>query len=212
MSILTKQIEQELDWRESELISLKLLVATTQKNSVRYEALLRSLLVMLYAHYEGFCKFAWEAYLDAIKRKKVKRKDCCEPLMIFSLKKDFRVIAGNFSAKDVWEYFSRKIPHMLNEEVKFDSSLETQSNLWPTLLKSNLEEIGLACTSIDTHETVLRALVSRRTSIAHGQKSVINSISDYEVYEKAVFDVMYDLALTIIESLDNMYYANRQTP
>ncbi|MBR8826692.1 MAG: hypothetical protein DSM107014_02110 [Gomphosphaeria aponina SAG 52.96 = DSM 107014] len=64
MSSWFEKIEQELDWRERELTSMKILVITTKNNSTKQA--LRSLIVMLYAHYEGFCKFAWDLYLNGI--------------------------------------------------------------------------------------------------------------------------------------------------
>jgi hypothetical protein len=62
MNDWANQIEENLDWRQGELASIKILLSTIDRESVRYKALLRSLVVLLYAHYEGFCKFAWELY------------------------------------------------------------------------------------------------------------------------------------------------------
>jgi hypothetical protein len=50
-----KQIEEDLDWREAELASFKILISSAPKGSVRESALLRAIWALLYAHYEGFC-------------------------------------------------------------------------------------------------------------------------------------------------------------
>jgi len=52
------ELEQDLNWREAELASLKVLVAEATAGTVSHQALLRALWAMLYAHYEGFCKFS----------------------------------------------------------------------------------------------------------------------------------------------------------
>lgn len=212
MSSWLIQIEQELDWRVDELTNLKLLVARARVGSVAQNALLRALTVMLYAHYEGFCKFIWDLYLDEIGKSKIKRKNCCESIIIFSLKKKFKELSGNFSAKQIWDEFSTHLPQLLEEEIKFDSTLKTNSNLWPDLLKDNLEEIDLHCNVLITHERDLKALLSRRNEIAHGQKNIIKSLSDYEKYERAVLDVMYDLSLIVIENLDRSSYQISSSP
>lgn len=164
---------------------------------------------MLYAHYEGFCKFAWNLYLEGIKQQNLNRNQCCEPIKIFSLKKKFKQVGGNLSSKFLWEFFSTELPKMLNEDLEFapqEYQLETKSNLKPELLKSNLEEINLFCPIIDEHEVILKRLVEMRNSIAHGEKNLIQELSEYEKYEKAAFDVMYELGLTIIESLEGQKY------
>ena len=76
MSNWSQQLEDDLKWREAELASLKEQVVISSKHSVRYQALLRAMLALLYAHYEGFCKFAWELYLDELQNSRIKRKDC----------------------------------------------------------------------------------------------------------------------------------------
>jgi hypothetical protein len=206
MNSWSNKLEQELDWREGELASLKILAVTMNNDSTRYSALLRCLVVMLYAHYEGFCKFAWDFYLESIEKQSLTRNQCCETITIFSLKKTFKRVANDLSPKSLWQFFSEDLHHVLNEELKFELELETKSNLWPNLLQSNLEEINLCCPIIDSHRQILKGLVNRRNDIAHGKSNIIKSIQEYEQYEKAVIEVMYELALTIMESLDSQSY------
>ena len=212
MSSWSEQIEQELDWREDELTNLKILVAKARVGSTARTALLRALTVMLYAHYEGFCKFIWDLYLDEIRKSRVKRKNCCEPIIIFSLKKKFKEISSSFSAQQIWDAFSNHVPQLLENEIEFDFKLETNSNLRPDLLKKNLEEIDLSCNALGTHKTALKTLLGRRNNIAHGQKNIIRTLSEYENYERAVFDVMYDLSFTVIENLDRSNYQVSLSP
>ena len=208
MSSWSTQIEKELDWREDELTMLKILTVKAHTGSTTKNAQLRALTVMLYAHYEGFCKFIWDLYLDEITKSRIKRKDCCEAIIIFSLKKKFKELSGNFSPRQIWDTFSTHLPQLLDEEIEFNYPLETNSNLWPDLLKSNLEEVALHCAVLDSHETALKALLNRRNDIAHGQQNIIRTLDEYENYEKAVFDILYELSLTVIDNLDHLNYRN----
>lgn len=58
MSNWDKQLEDDLDWRQAELASLKSQVIKATNGSVMHQVLLRAMWALLYAHYEGFCKFA----------------------------------------------------------------------------------------------------------------------------------------------------------
>ena len=90
MSDCSKELEGDLKWREAELASLKLLVSDAVVGSVRHTSLLRALWVLLYAHYEGFFKFAWDLYLEQLEQFDVSRNESIDSLAKFSLSKNFR--------------------------------------------------------------------------------------------------------------------------
>jgi hypothetical protein len=92
-----RQLEADLDWREGELASLKHQVVTAKSGSVAERSLLRAIWAMLYAHYEGFCRFALNVYLKELENSGIARAKCLEPLAIFSLRKDFREFRGQWS-------------------------------------------------------------------------------------------------------------------
>jgi hypothetical protein len=102
MPDLATTLEDELTWREAELASLKLLVLDSSRGSVRELSLLRALWIMLYAHYEGFCKFAWDFYLENVEKVGVARHACCAPIARFSLAKRFSEVRGDTSMVSLW--------------------------------------------------------------------------------------------------------------
>src|SRR5690348_9508680 len=101
-----KVLEEDLDWRQAELASLKLLVADSAKGSARERTLLRALWTLLYAHYEGFCKFAWDFYLDSVQKASCARGVCSVPIARFSLSKRFRELRGNLTNQSLWAAFT----------------------------------------------------------------------------------------------------------
>ena len=214
MSNWANEIEADLNWREGELAAIKIQILTTDrvKHPVRYEALLRAITTLLYAHYEGFCRFAWDLYLDTIQRQNIKRNQCREEVIKLSLRKRFKELGGDLSADRVWSFFSNELPALINENIEFNIRLEADSNLKPMLLKKNSTDAGLSCSMVDQHELLLKTLVSRRNNIAHGQKDIIHDLTEYNKYENAALEAMYELGLSVIDCLDNQEYLKPSNP
>lgn len=66
-------ISQDLDWREAELGSLKLLLARDDTTEHQKLVILRACWALLYAHYEGFVKNSLTVFFDKAKEL---AKDC----------------------------------------------------------------------------------------------------------------------------------------
>ena len=81
--------------------------------------------------------------------------------------------------------------------------VDTQSNLWPNVLVELLRVADLNPDVVIKHSHKLKTLVSRRNKIAHGENNIISEVSYYQEFEKAVYDVMYDLAFQIDEKLSS---------
>lgn len=199
-------LEENLDWREAELASFKILLSSTPKESVRQTALLRAAWALLYAHYEGFCKFAWDIYLDALEKCRLPRSEFVECIACFSLESDFRRFRGNLSPDAIWDFCTSEFGSLLSLPAVFEQKLETNSNLWPNLFKENARKVGLPTHAVDEHLTRLKALVARRNDIAHGKKMIVKNIHEYAEYENAALLVMHELAINIIESLEQEKY------
>lgn len=205
MELWEKQLEQDLNWRESELASFKVLVVDASPGTVREQALLRALWMMLYAHYEGFCKFAWDTFIDHLQGSRALRCDCVESIAIFSLTKIFKDLR-NYDPRMIWEFCTTDFQKKMGSQISFDIPLETKSNLWPELCKDNCNALNLPYTAIDRHHHKLRTLVSRRNDIAHGKQMTIHSLQEYQKYEDAAFEVMYEITLGIVECLSDQSY------
>jgi hypothetical protein len=206
MSNWSQELENDLSWREAELVSLKLQVLKTAKGSVIYQALLRALWAMLYAHYEGFCKFAWDLYLEELQKLGIKRKDCREEIAKLSLQKYLNSFKWDLSIDSFWEFGQTGFQKMLEEDLDFSTKLDTESNLYPNLLKKNSIQVCLNYQLVEKYEIELKALVTRRNHIAHGKKMIIKDLQEYKKYEDAAIEVMHELAISIVDCLDNKSY------
>jgi hypothetical protein len=202
MSIWADQIEEDLKWREAELGSLKLAAAAAPEKSDRQRALLRALWTMLYAHYEGFCKFCWDLLLNEIERNGCSRERATECIAILSLTKVFREFRKDTSPTGIWSFLHTRLPDEMKQATIFPFRLETQSNLWPKLARQNNLSVGLPSTQIDLNASLLNSLVGRRNEIAHGKKLVVESLDEYANYEKSVMVVLHEMAVAVVDCLE----------
>ena len=206
-----KDLEDDLDWRFEELAVLKLQAASAQKGSVLQRAILRALVAMLYAHYEGFCKTAIRLYLREIKAIGTRRAECLEPLTVFSLQETFRKMRG-FTTDQCWHFYMNSLNQILTSVMDYELdkygeiALEGESNLYPEMLRANLQHACLPHPEVDTHERLLGSLVGHRNGIAHGKKLTIGELAKYEEFERATSDVMYGLAYSIILAIETQSY------
>jgi hypothetical protein len=196
------ELEGDLKWREAELAALKIAVSSTKEGSVRHDALLRAMMALLYAHFEGFCKFAWDIYLNTIQKNNVLRKELNTPLACLSLEEKFKELRHDTSSLSFWEFFMNSCPSLIATRAEFRVPLKTKSNLWPDVYCDNMEQAGLPIGLMEQHKARISSLVSRRNDIAHGQKGGVKNLNEYQRYENDVRDVIHDLAITIIESIE----------
>lgn len=188
------------------MASFKIAILSAERKTVRESALLRGAWAILYSHYEGFCKFAWDSYLDELEKKKIPRSELCSDMAALSLRKNFKSLRGALSDKDLWEFGNSKFSEMQTAHATFEEKLETDSNLWPNLYRDNAHALGVAPKLIDKYATQIKTLVARRNHIAHGQKMTVKDIQEYKEYEHAALLVMHDLALCLIDSLETESY------
>jgi MAE_28990/MAE_18760-like HEPN len=206
-----QDLENELDWRSEELAVLKLQAGRAANGSLLQRATLRALIAMLYAHYEGFCKTAIRLYLQEIRTLGVRREECVEKLRMFSLQKAIRELKA-YTNEECWDFITSSFNHLMQEVMDYELNreseivLEGDSNLYPRLLRANLQRVCLPYGEVDAHEQLLKSLVGRRNDIAHGKKLVIADLATYELHERAVLDVIYGLAYAIIDALEHRRY------
>jgi hypothetical protein len=200
-----KKLEQDLEWREAELIALKLQTIEADEDTIRYKALLRALWAMLYAHYEGFCKFALDTYLDALTELKPLHMDCKDQIAALSMQNQFKELSGDLSNENCAS-FIHEFSSILNQPVKFDFEFAIQGNLPPRTLLSNYQCVCLPTNPVENNQRKLAALVSRRNDIAHGKDVPVKDFTEYQEHEDVVFTVIYDLAIAIIEALEQKQY------
>jgi hypothetical protein len=201
LNTLDKDLESDLDWRRSELASLKVLVLENKNRGDRQSALLRSLWLLLYAHFEGFCKTAIELYADFLNKQNVTCKSLVEPLVITSLERVFRELEADKSHSGK-RTFMASLNVAMESPAAFELTVDT-SNLWAGVLAKILTSIDIKCVYLEETHTRINALVGRRNAIAHGKAVFVNDLAAYQEFEDAAILIMTEIALAICESADH---------
>lgn len=195
-------ITADLDWRERELANLKAITLSTVPGTPQRSVMLRAMWAILYAHYEGFFKYSWDCILSHLDSLNLDRSVLLDSLEVLSLEDEIKNGRKGLSSKDFLD-FCKAFDNTYNSPAKFVKKLETNSNLYPNVIDENNSILCLELQSLDETRHHLKALVSRRNAIAHGEAMTIQDIDFYTTYENAAINVMYDFALSCVDYIDN---------
>ena len=205
MTSALEAISKDLDWRESEIASMRVLLLSTSISDGQRNGLLRAAWAMLYAHYEGFCKEALTIFFDTIARSGVHCSDLPQPTKLHALAQklmQLRQMADQDLLPAIIGFGSCHL-----EGLPSFPEVDTKSNLRPEELIDLLESADLTTDKVKEHKQKLKILVGRRNEIAHGKNNLIPEVSYYLTFEKTVYDVMYDIALQVDSRLSMPPYS-----
>ncbi|WP_158447403.1 MAE_28990/MAE_18760 family HEPN-like nuclease [Syntrophotalea carbinolica] len=206
MSIL-ETISNDLDWREKEIANMRLLLSSPGVTAGQKLGLLRAAWAMLYAHYEGFCKNTLASFYDVIGRSGVICRDLPQSTRLFALGSRLKILKNMPNGDLLSEIVNFQSCH-LSAPPQFPD-VDTQSNLWPSVLIELLEAADLSADKVREHRVKLNTLVGRRNQIAHGENNIISEVGYYRTYEDAVYDIMYDLAIQVDNRLSLPPYSTQ---
>lgn len=216
------QIEDEITWRSDEIRFLKNHLSIIIKEADR-EKYRKSLIVMLYSHYEGFCKTAFQIYINEINKENILRVDANYFIATASLDEVFKYY-DNRDKKNV--FFKNLLPndeklHKFSRQVDFlelvddiwkeiliipDKIVDTEANLKPVVLRKLLFRLGFQHDCFSKYEGLIEQLLNKRNNVAHGSiREGINE-KDYEKIETATFTIMDELKKLIMEALSDKLY------
>ncbi len=207
MNIL-ETISNDLDWREKEIAAMRLLLSSPGVTAGQKLGLLRAAWAMLYAHYEGFCKNTLTSFYDVVMRSGIACQDLPQSTRLFALGGRLKILKNMPNIDLLGEILNFQSSH-LSASPQFPD-VETQSNLWPSVLIDLLEAADLNAEKVREHQVKLNTLVSRRNKIAHGENNIITEVAYYRTYEDAVYDIMYDLAIQVDNRLSLPPYSSAQ--
>lgn len=185
------------------------------------------MLVMLYSHYEGFCKTAFLIYINTVNREELQRKKANHRLAACSLHSVFNAYEDIERKPDIYrEIFKRALPEekklqrfarqvdlLVNLDGFWDEVVivseeiaDTESNLWPIVLKKILFRLGLPEQSFKDYEVNISWLVNMRNGVSHGREKDGIKEEEYNSIEQKVFYILEGVIEVIIEALKSQKY------
>lgn len=220
-----QEIEADRALRESEIRLIENIVSRAENNDER-SMLLRSLVLLTYAHFEGFCKFSLASYTSAINALKLPCREAAVALVAASLG---RVFAALRDINSKHPELGSALPndrelHLLARERAFieryeaivtervevpDSVVDTRSNLNSVVLKRNMYQLGLEYPAVDKHSGTINRLLGIRNAIAHGDLLKVPKPGEAREYVDASFQLMRFVQEEVYSALrDERYRRN----
>lgn len=171
---LSDQLDADLTWRIEELSDLK--QAIRDAPDINRKVLLKALVALSYAHWEGSVKTSAQRYFDFIVTRKFKYSQLEGQLYINS----YLVRLGNFSQNkpSIAERIKIVDEIMKSLEARFvkihPELINTGSNLKHEVLMNICRVCGIAPENFEGDSVFIdEILLKRRNAIAHGDDSVV---------------------------------------
>lgn len=170
------QLDSDLAWRLRELSDLKSAIAGTQRSA--QSVLLRSLITMLYAHWEGHIRFCADKYFEYLTLRKLRHDQLERQLYINRFLGRFDTFYhSRVSIDDRCRLISEVLGSLGNRFSRINPALiDTRSNLNSCVLKDLCLICAVDFSYFETRKTFIDViLVKRRNSIAHGEETYVET-------------------------------------
>jgi hypothetical protein len=219
---LSAQLESELAWRQEEIRFFQnrgtMLLRPEEQDQYR-----RAVVLVLYAHFEGFCKFAFDLYRTAINGEQVACNEASPAIAaagwarLFKELRDPSTKCAEFKhalpddgklhrfARDR-EFMERSVEFNRLPVTIPDDFVDTESNLKPVVLRKILYRLGLPHDQFSQHEGKIDRLLRVRNKIAHGESRSGVTAVDYGELRTIVFQIMEDVKRQVMESLGQGHF------
>ncbi|OIV41188.1 MAE_28990/MAE_18760 family HEPN-like nuclease [Flavobacterium johnsoniae] len=227
---LEELLEEDLGWRKKELSDLILIAKQTGE-----EVVLKSIILLLYAHWEGYIKRSSKLYLNYISDSKKFLNELTENFRAVILKgiinqciaskealtlQNELIVLSKLSNADKIKFKIKtgynNESNELDVENDFDNTIiNTHSNLNPKVFKNILSVIGLQYkTQIESREKYIDShLLANRNSIGHGSrlKKQISEdfaleINDIEKLRDVIFSIIDNFSDELVEYCKEEYF------
>lgn len=189
-------LDKDFAWRIKEL-SYILSAVRTDKDTI-LKTTLRTSVLLLYAHWEGFIKNASSYYLSYVKHQKLTYKELNNCFVALSLKQKIKVFEATNKAT-VHTQFVDYIQTAENLVAKIEdlNVIKTGSNLNSLILKEILTTIGMDYSPYELKANMIdEQLLNYRNTIAHGEYLMVDQ-KEYKLLHSEIFKMMRNIKTEI---------------
>lgn len=213
-------MEESLSWRINEIVMLKNLLREDNKVPV-----VKTLIVMLYAHFEGFFKDCLECYIKYINSTELTLDKFSDSIITASLNREYAAFENmNRKCKELIsvppaEEFLHKFHRRreltqkltsdyLNRKIRVDEKIvNTKSNLDYSVMQENMYILGLDYNYFSDKQNTITKLVRLRNSVAHGSQKEPIEFIEFEKIEKDIFEIMEEIIKYLFQfCLEERYF------
>lgn len=220
ISELRAQLEEDLAWRLDELRRLRnALLGNLEEDSWPASAI-RALIVMQYAHLEGFVRNAFSLYVTAINGEVLDASNIHPNLFASAMISEFeslRTGGGEQESEDArltrrarkQVEFVKKLIAAGKSPLSIDSdvAVSMEMNFGTDVLRRTLYRLGLAEDSINnSHYSSLEFIRNARNDIGHGSRRERISPRMFEAHRVKCEQFMNDIVRLITTAVTEQWY------
>ena len=189
---LNECLSTDLGWRKKELSILKGLIETKSFDKSKRNALIRSGITLLYAHWEGYIKCAASAYLEfisnVVRQGNHKYHDLTYNFIAIAMKSELNKASSANQASihnEVVKFLIEGIDKRAN--IPTQDVIQTDSNLSSKVLYQILILLGIDYKPYEMEQVLIdKKLLQKRNMIAHGEYLDTDTESYQEMHEKII--------------------------
>ncbi len=203
-----EEIQEDITWRNSELKKINNIASNL--NNTDLQIFLKSILPLLYAHWEGFVVVSLKIVFKYLNNLNLSSNDYCDIYLTTAYEQTLKSLDNSTG-------FDKRKKHLIHlyktfsEQVKLDSKIDTKSNLNFSILQEICKKINLNINKFTTHKEELNELVSIRNSISHGENAYsFESYNDIKKYINLLENLMLDFESEIQDLLKDKKYLKEQ--
>jgi hypothetical protein len=196
---LSDKLATDLAWRKKELSEVKSLIEAKNVSTQRHNALIRSGVCILYAHWEGFVKLAANSYLEYVRTKKLRYSELSSNFLALAMKEKLKEVKETNKPSlyiPVCDFFLFE----LDERCSLPKdAISTASNLSSEILKEITYILGIDFSLYSTKSKLIdEKLLKTRNEIAHGNYLTVDREEYIELHTEVM--VMLEIFRNQIEN------------
>jgi hypothetical protein len=204
MADFTEEILADIEWRISELATLKSIPIRYSFRPDHKELHIKYSIPAIYAIWEGFVKNCFTIYSQHLNTLSLKRSEIASALLTHQIDSecDFQNPRQNFDSK---QRLVELIDGLLTETIIIKPSVPTESNVNFKVLNKILERFCINQIE-DKYDRGLNKLLRFRNTIAHGENSITVDMTHVTEFVSLVESLMLDIVINIQTSERNRTY------
>lgn len=189
------EILADIDWRVSELATLKSIPIRYSFRPEHKELQIKYTIPAIYAIWEGFVKSCFVIYSTHLNSLSINRSEIAIPLLTHQIDSecDMNNPRVSFEAKQRMVIL---IESLLTDIFTIKPSVPTESNVNFKVLNKILERFCIDKVS-DNYDSKLNKLILFRNKVAHGDNSITVNMTHVTEFILTVENLMLDIAINI---------------
>jgi len=199
-----EDISADIQWRNNELNSLKLISTNLNDNELRL--FLKGCIPLIYAHWEGFVISSLKLVFSYLNSLRLNSENYCDIYLTTAYEQTLKSLDDSTAYKRRKKHLVRLYTEF-SQVVKLKNKIDTKSNLTFQVLEEICLKTNLNIDKFKEYKEELNELVNIRNSISHGENSYIfETFDDIKKYIELLENLMLDFQSELQDLLKDKKY------